>query len=81
MIARLLPTVKVEGARNTIDYAGVATQIVGLVPVLIALTIAEVGQPIAPQTRCTYTLTFAPAPETPATPTVCPTIVPVVCVP
>jgi EmrB/QacA subfamily drug resistance transporter len=43
VIARLLPTVKVEGARNTIDYAGVATLIVGLVPVLIALTIAEDG--------------------------------------
>jgi len=43
VIARLLPTVKVEGARNTIDYAGVATLIVGLVPILIALTIAEDG--------------------------------------
>ncbi len=43
VIARLLPTVRSEGARNTIDYLGVTTLIVGLVPVLIALTIAEDG--------------------------------------
>jgi EmrB/QacA subfamily drug resistance transporter len=43
VIARLLPTVKAEGARNTIDYVGVVTIIVGLVPILIALTIAEDG--------------------------------------
>src|SRR5688500_20270832 len=47
----------------------------------MALTMAEVGQPRGPQTRCAYTCTFAPAPATPATPTVRPTIVPVVCVP
>jgi EmrB/QacA subfamily drug resistance transporter len=43
VIARLLPTVKTEGARYTIDYLGVGTLIVGLVPILIALTIAEDG--------------------------------------
>jgi EmrB/QacA subfamily drug resistance transporter len=43
VIARLLPTVKTEGARNTIDYLGVTTLIVGLVPILIALTVAEDG--------------------------------------
>lgn len=43
VIARLLPTVRTEGARNTIDYMGVTTLIVGLVPILIALTIAEDG--------------------------------------
>src|SRR5512138_2875809 len=43
--------------------------------------IAEVGQPFAPQTRCTYTFTCGPAPDTQATPTLVPAIVPVVCVP
>jgi len=43
VIARLLPTVKTEGARNTIDLVGVTTLVVGLVPILVALTIAEDG--------------------------------------
>jgi EmrB/QacA subfamily drug resistance transporter len=43
VIARLLPTVKAENARNTIDLLGVTTLVVGLVPILIALTIAEDG--------------------------------------
>src|SRR3954462_6796840 len=47
----------------------------------IALTIADVGQPLAPHTRCTYTFTCGAAPVTPTTPTVLPAIVPVVCVP
>ncbi len=42
---------------------------------------AVVGQPRGPHTRWTYTFTLIPAPETPAIPTVRPTIVPVVCVP
>jgi EmrB/QacA subfamily drug resistance transporter len=43
VIARLLPTIRKEGARPAIDYLGVASIIVGLVPILIALTIAEDG--------------------------------------
>src|SRR6185503_8092788 len=42
----------------------------------MALTIADVGQPRRPHTRCTYTRTCGAAPETPATPTVDPAIVP-----
>lgn len=43
VIARLLPNVRKEGARPTIDYFGVATLIGGLVPILVALTLAEDG--------------------------------------
>ncbi len=43
VIARLLPTIRKENARPAIDYAGVAAIIGGLVPILIALTIAEDG--------------------------------------
>jgi EmrB/QacA subfamily drug resistance transporter len=43
VIARLLPTIRTEGARPAIDYLGVGSLIVGLVPMLIALTIAEDG--------------------------------------
>ncbi len=48
VIARLLPTIKREGARNNIDLLGVATFTLAIVPVLIALTIAEDGDWAAP---------------------------------
>ena len=43
VIARLLPNIKKEGARPKIDYLGTATLVGGLVPFLVALTIAEDG--------------------------------------
>jgi EmrB/QacA subfamily drug resistance transporter len=43
VIAALLPNVKKEGARPQIDYVGTATLVGGLVPILVALTIAENG--------------------------------------
>lgn len=43
VIGRLLPTIRREGARNNLDLAGIVTLIVAIVPVLIALTIAENG--------------------------------------
>jgi len=48
VIARLLPTIKREGARNNIDLLGVGTFTLAIVPVLIALTIAENGDWGAP---------------------------------
>jgi EmrB/QacA subfamily drug resistance transporter len=43
LIARLLPTHRKEGARFTLDIPGVVTFTCAVVPVLIALTIAETG--------------------------------------
>ncbi len=43
VIARLLPTIRREGARNTIDVPGIVTLTLAIVPVLVALTIAENG--------------------------------------
>jgi len=43
VIARLLPTIRREGARNNIDVLGITTLTLAIVPVLIALTIAENG--------------------------------------
>jgi EmrB/QacA subfamily drug resistance transporter len=43
VIVRLLPNMRKEGAKPTIDYLGVVTLIGGLVPILVALTIAEDG--------------------------------------
>ena len=43
IIWRLLPTLKREGARPSIDYVGVATFTAGLVPILIGLTNAQRG--------------------------------------
>ena len=43
VIARLLPNIKKEGARPRIDLLGTATLVGGLVPILVALTIAEDG--------------------------------------
>ncbi len=48
VIARLLPTVRREGARNNIDIVGIATLTLAIVPVLIALTLAENGDWSAP---------------------------------
>ena len=48
VIARLLPTIRREGARNNIDIPGIATLTLAIVPVLIALTIAENGDWSAP---------------------------------
>jgi EmrB/QacA subfamily drug resistance transporter len=43
LIGRLLPTVRTPGARFTLDVPGVITFTAAVVPVLIALTIAETG--------------------------------------
>jgi EmrB/QacA subfamily drug resistance transporter len=43
VIWRLLPTVRRPDAANAIDWAGVRTFVAGIVPILIALTIAEDG--------------------------------------
>lgn len=43
VIAALLPNVRKEGARPQVDILGTATLIGGLVPILVALTIAENG--------------------------------------
>ena len=43
VIMALLPNVRKEGARPRIDLAGTVTLVGGLVPILIALTIAEDG--------------------------------------
>ncbi|HXR27454.1 MAG TPA: MDR family MFS transporter [Candidatus Baltobacteraceae bacterium] len=48
VIARLLPTIRREGARNNIDIPGIVTLTLAIVPVLIALTIAENGDWSAP---------------------------------
>ena len=43
LIGRLLPTIKKEGAKFSLDIAGVLTFTFAVVPVLIALTLAENG--------------------------------------
>ena len=43
LIGRLLPTVRTAGARFTLDIPGVVTFVCSIVPVLIALTLAENG--------------------------------------
>ena len=48
VIARLLPTIRREGARNNIDVVGIATMTLAIMPVLIALTLAENGDWSAP---------------------------------
>ncbi len=47
-IWRLLPTVKREGSRFNLDVPGVVTLTLAIVPVLVALTIAENGDWTAP---------------------------------
>ncbi len=48
LIWRLLPTVRREGARMNLDIPGIVTLTLGIVPILIALTIAENGDWTAP---------------------------------
>ncbi len=48
LIWRLLPTVKREGSRFNLDVPGVVTLTLAIVPVLIALTLAENGDWTAP---------------------------------
>jgi EmrB/QacA subfamily drug resistance transporter len=48
LIGRLLPTVRTPGARFTLDVAGVVTFTAAVVPVLIALTLAENGNWLDP---------------------------------
>ena len=43
VIGALLPNIKKEGARPVIDYLGTFALVMGLVPILVALTIAENG--------------------------------------
>ena len=43
VIGRLLPNVRGAARKVSIDYLGVATLVLGLVPILIGLTIAETG--------------------------------------
>jgi EmrB/QacA subfamily drug resistance transporter len=43
VIWRLLPNVRAEGAKRSIDWLGVVTLVGGLVPILVAFTIAEDG--------------------------------------
>ncbi len=48
LIGRLLPTVRTAGARFTLDIPGVVTFTAAVVPVLIALTLAENGDWLDP---------------------------------
>jgi EmrB/QacA subfamily drug resistance transporter len=48
LIWRLLPTVRQAGARFNLDIAGVLTMALAVVPILIALTLAENGDWTAP---------------------------------
>jgi EmrB/QacA subfamily drug resistance transporter len=48
MVARLLPMVRPQGARFSLDFLGVTTFIGAVVPVLVALTLAEDGNWVDP---------------------------------
>jgi EmrB/QacA subfamily drug resistance transporter len=59
LIGRLLPTVRTPGARFTLDVPGVITFTAAVVPVLIALTIAETGSWTDPYVLGWFAVGFA----------------------